>query len=194
MAPLAHLALLQRRADALPPESSWAEELVPWLGVAAVLLLGACAIALWWLAPRAKELLRLARRLDAVEEIRDQLGRLAGARTDFELTRIEHLLVDIRDNQRRVEDALLRSVESRRPKGEAETPSASMSERVVNRMLSLGFERIELVSPPEEVEAMSDGEVLVEARRGGAMHKGRAIVRDGRIAEVDVKASYSTFP
>jgi hypothetical protein len=35
---------------------------------------------------------------------------------------------------------------------------------------------------------------LVEARRGGVQCKGRVLVRDGVVVDVEVKPAYSMFP
>jgi len=177
----------------------WMAETWLWLGVAGLVVLVACAAGLWTLVARLRKLTDYARRLDAIEDVRDQLGRLVGGTEALDLRRIEHVLVDLRDAQRRLEDALLRAVE-RAPRengGTGEVPPAgALGERVVNRLLSLGYERVHLVTESAELDELErgDGEVLVEAHRQGALCKGRVLVRAGRITEVLVKPSYSAFP
>jgi len=117
---------------------------------------------------------------------------------------VEHLLIDLRDAQQRLEDALLRSLEAVRGPalaGEGAGPGSAsggegLGERVVNRLLALGYERAQIVTPSEKLLelAADDGEVLVEARQGGVLHKGRIVVRGGRLTDVDVHPSYSIFP
>lgn len=184
-------------APAEPPP--WMAEAQLWLAAAAVVLLAACAAGLWTLVARFRKLADYGRRLDAVEDLRDQVARLVGGTEALDLRRIEHVLVDLRDGQHRLEDALLRAVE-RAPRDsgrgvDAALPAA-LGERVVNRLLSLGYERVQLVTGSAELDGLerADGEVLVEAHRQGALCKGRVLVRGGRISEVQVKPTYSAFP
>ena len=39
-----------------------------------------------------------------------------------------------------------------------------------------------------------DGEILIEANKSGVLHKGRVLVRSGRIANVELHPAYSIFP
>ena len=59
----------------------------------------------------ANYLTNLARRVDVLEELRDQLGRLVNSREDLDLRRIEHVLVDLKESQSAVGDAVMRAVE-----------------------------------------------------------------------------------
>jgi hypothetical protein len=80
----------------------------------------------------------------------------------------------------------------------ASTPvePATPGERVVNRLLALGYERVQIATDRELLAQAfrSEGEVLVEAYRQGVLHKGRVVVRGGRITDVDVLPAYSIFP
>ena len=81
---------------------------------------------------------------------------------------------------------------------EAHVPVAApaLGERIVNRLMALGYERIELVTPHAELEAIAGGggEVLVEARREGVPCKGRVRVRAGRIEAVQLQPAFGVFP
>ena len=76
--------------------------------------------------------------------------------------------------------------------------AASLADRVVTRLLALGYERVQLVTPfakiAELLEGAGDGEVTVEARRDGAACKGKILVKRGAIADVQMQSAYSTFP
>jgi len=182
----------------------WLPQAVLWLLVALLLACGAGVCALWLMVARLRVLEERSRLLEALGELRSALTRLVDERDDLDLRRIEHVLIDLRDTQRRLEDALLRSVEGERSRAGDEGPPAAglalgrgdLAERVVNRFLSLGYERVEIVTRPEKLSelAAQDGEVLVEARRQGVLHKGRVLVRGGRIASVDMHPAYSIFP
>jgi hypothetical protein len=187
-----------------PAPPDWLLTGLPWIVLVFGLLLAACAVALWMLVAHARGLERLERRLAVLEELAALLRKLTSEREDIDLRRLEHVVIDIRDGQKRTEDVLLRAVEAqvkqaaggRNGKPSAALPGPTLGERVVNRMLALGYERVQIVSPPESIARLSDadGEILVEAHRQGALHKGRVLVRSGTISDVELQPSYSIFP
>ena len=195
----------------MPPASSaaetvlpaWAASTLPWLALALVIAAAAGAVGTWMLLARVRELERLGGKLDALERLESGLAKLALERGDLDLRRIEHALLEIRDLQKRLEDALLRTMQAARaPAGAAPSAgegAASLSERVVTRLLALGYERVQLVTPQAEIEelcasAAPSGDVLVEARRNGVLCKGRVSVRGGVLAEVEMQPAYAVFP
>lgn len=186
--------------EALATVPEWWPEAVLWIGGAALCLLAGGLFA--WFG--------LWRRLEALEERLAPLAKLAelertltaslAGRDALDLRRIEHLLIDLRDGTRRVEEQFLRSAELRAaPPAEsglvAVAPS-SVAERIQNRLFALGYERVELIAPTHEIEALAQGEgdVLVEARREGALCKGRVRLRAGRIEAVQLAPAYPIFP
>jgi hypothetical protein len=181
-----------------PPPQAVAD----WLGAALLWLLGAlCVLSAVsaWLAWRQQELLaELGRRLaplDRLTEIETCLRGLSDARGDLDLRRIEHVLVDLRDAQRRLEDALLRAIERGSAAGAA--PAASgLSDAITNRLLALGYERVQIAAAADELARLesTDGDVLVEARKSGVAHKGRVLVRGGRIHAVEIQPPFAVFP
>jgi len=187
--------------DAVP---AWMGEGLFWIGLAVLVLAVALLAGLWAVLARLREVEREARRLRALEGLEAQIGRLVAEREDLDLRRIEHVLIDVRDGLRRLEDALLGTVEAlRRVDGLASDelvpapPFAdALGERIVNRMLALGYERVQIVTGADKLSGLAtkDGEVLVEARRDGVLHKGRMVVRTGRLADLEIHPTYSIFP
>ncbi|HVS19066.1 MAG TPA: hypothetical protein VMT18_10740 [Planctomycetota bacterium] len=161
------------------------------------------AIGLWVAIALLRELRGELRRLSTLESIEAALARLTAQRGDLDLRRIEHVLIELRDGGRRLEDAWLAAGQSPRA---AEGPErhpvrpASLAERVTNRLLALGYERVRLVTTPAELAALAaepgggDGEIVVEARRAGAPCKGRVLLRAGALTEVEVRSAYTVFP
>ncbi len=166
------------------------------LAVALVLL----AVLHTRLTRQRGELAPLAR-LEAIEAL---LRQLAERESELDLRRLEHVLIDLRDLQQRLEDRLLTLIEARETRdGLSEesapgpTHGAPLSERVISRLLAMGYERVEILTPHEELErfaADGSGEVVVEGRRDGALHKGRVLLRDGALSEVKLRDSYEAFP
>jgi hypothetical protein len=177
---------------------AWIVASLPWLGAALLLAVSAGVVGVFLIVRRLNELERLTGRLDALEELKVSVARLAAARDDLDLRRLEHVLLEIRDGQRRVEDRLLRAVETARAAPIAGSgESSGLADRVIDRMLALGYERVQLVTP---VNALPDpnadegGQVQVEAHRNGVLCKGRVIVRGGALVDVEMKPAYTTFP
>ena len=187
-----------------PAETSAWSGLTPWLLVLAVLMAGGGLACLWALLQRQAELVETARRQETeLGELRGLAAGWIATREGLDLRRIEHVLVDLRDAQQRTEDALLRSIEARArveqasaervdPEGEVE----ALLERVTNRLLSLGYERIQLLADREALAAAGDArfEIPAEARRAGVVHKGGVIVQSGRIVDVRLRPPYAMFP
>lgn len=197
---------------------AWLVASLPWLGAA--LLLAACAVAVgvFLVLRRLGELERLGGRLDALEQIRSAVARFVDQRADLDLRRIEHALLELRDGQKRLEGLLVATLERSRAAGLGAAPAAvgssGVADRVIDRLLVLGYERIQLVTPLEELEprrreggeGRDEGaglglpedddlvEVLVEAHRNGVLCKGRARLARGVLVDVDMKPAYTAFP
>lgn len=188
-----------------PPSDSPAHAMIETL---ALILLATIAGLLWAMVSRQRTVESRLARLDRLDEIKRQVARIAEAGGDLELRRLEHVLIDIRDGQKRLEERLLQLAESPRGEGGPEAegarapgeperqPPAHLSERITNRLLAMGYERIRVLTPLEELAALveGDGDVQVEARRAGAVCKGRVALRSGVISGVELKASHAMFP
>ena len=195
----------------------WGTDSLPWIGLATVLVV---ALGVYQLSRALRHLHALERRLgklELLERIDTSLVRALDEPREpiieLDLQPLEEALRLLREEQRRHAERVLESLEGVReslarsltaPRSEAPAPVVVESkaqpegliDRVVNRLLAQGYEQIELVTPTEELDGVfeSGGEVRVEARRDGAPHKGRVIVREGRIEDVQLRSSYETFP
>lgn len=183
----------------LPPEREAA------LLVAAVALVGVVVLAILLLrVVRAlREIHDGLERLDRLDDLHDSVERFVEERQEIDLRRIEHALGGLREAQGRLEGTLVHMLESLQAEpahGEVTPhppapPRVDLVERLTNRLLAHGYARIEFVTRREEIAAIEDeGEVQVEARRDGIVHKGSVRVRGGRIAEVALRPAYTMFP
>ncbi len=128
------------------------------------------------------------------EKVEEHLASIRdGQGQALDLRRIEHLLVDIRDGNKRLEERWVAGSERPETVGSSSLP---LSERLRSRLLSEGFERIEILTPSEYHAGLleSGGEVLVEARRSGASYKGRVRIEDGLFVDVNLRPSHTLFP
>lgn len=168
-----------------------------WLVLA---LLGACAVAAWVAVARLGEIERRLASLARNDESAAPGAPSRVAREGLDLSRIEQVLTEIREGSKRLEDALLRSIAAGRPASAAleslGTQGVDLAERVTNRMLALGYERIVVITPREQFETIFEGggEVQVEARRDGAPCKGKAVFRGGALVDIAMQSAYATFP
>lgn len=182
----------------------WGTDSLPWIGFALLAVLGACAWPLWAMIGRFRRLESRLAKLEVLERIESVLARVLDDRDDLDLRRLEHVLVELRDDVRRQNERLISTLESLRQRSDArasaaiapEAPGSGLAERVFGRLLAQGFDHIDLLTPAEELEALArgEGEIQVEARRDGAPHKGRVRVRDGMIVDVHLRSSYQVFP
>lgn len=193
-------------------------EVYTWFLAAAAGLTAVGAVAAWMIVHRARRIEERLARLDRLDELAAGVKMLAAREGELDLRRLEHVLIDIRDGQRRVEDRMLALLEARAglvaegrssslgaeaatggalvPASASSEAGAALSDRIVTRLLALGYERIVLVTPTDEIArvAREGGAVVVESRRDGAACKGRVIVADGRIHDLQIQSAYSTFP
>ncbi len=185
------------------------------LGAFELLMLALAAgifVCLVLLLGRARSLEDALEPLETLDELPPGLRAVTESMSKVDLQRIEHLLIDLRDAQKRLREQLIQLAElprevpapapapaasepSDRPKRPA-PPAVPLSERVTNRLLALGYQRVQILSESAELDAIGtgDGDVLVEARRDGATCKGRVTIKNGTIAEVAVRSNHDMFP
>lgn len=173
-----------------------------WIAALGCALLAGGVYLLWRLLARIRELEAQLRPLSSLEPAARAVERLAQVERDLDLRRIEHVLIDLRDGQRRTEDRLLSLLEGGRAGAMGGTHAlsvggpAELQERILTRLLALGYERIVFVTPSNEISALpgGDGPVQVEARRDGVVCKGRVILRGGAIHDVQLQSAFAAFP
>lgn len=143
--------------------------------------------------------------LENLDEIHSALAKMREDRADLDLRRLEHVLVDIRDGNKRLEEKLLRTMEHAAAEkqvaaGSQRPPNRQpgLGERVVNRLLALGYSEVQIVTDTDELAELGEegasGEVIIEVRRDGSHFKGRVHLRDGIIADVAITPAYNMFP
>ncbi len=79
----------------------------------------------------------------------------------------------------------------------AGTSPASMAIQGARANLSAqGYTQVEIITPPSEIDAdlLRAGELTVEAKRGGAIFKGRVLLDEGQVVDVQLRPSHQIFP
>ena len=176
------------------------------LGIGLLGLLGALVVLLVRVQTRLARIQQSLSALAALESTARSVEKLAARETELDLRRLEHVLIDLRDGQRRTEDRLLSLLENGRAGGGhsgtltgtqiSGVSGPELQERILTRLLALGYERIVFITSAPEIGALPnlEGPVLVEARRDGVACKGRVILRAGSIHDVQMQSAYSAFP
>lgn len=181
---------------------------LPWLALAGLAGLAAVLILLQRVARAVEAIGDQGRQAGAqIESLHASLARFAATREDLDLRRLEHLLVDLRDQGARTEDTLLRAVQTVRGAtdgpvaGEGPQPSAAAwIERIENRLMSLGYSQVQVCLDRDQLETLDESSqsepvaVPVEATRRDVLHKGCVRIRLGRIVDVELNPPFAMFP
>lgn len=200
--PMICLSILQ---DALAQGAGAPQASIPWPALAAagaIVAAGATVATALVVQARAKQAAARLERLEvALLDVAKALAVTRDQARELDLRRVEHALLDLRDLARRVEDRIVVADESRRREellpqpGQLAPLGGGLADRVVSRLLALGYERITFVTPPAELDSgTGDHDIVVEARRDGAACKGRVLVRGGRIHDIQIQSAYAAFP
>lgn len=174
---------------------------IGWIAVISALLLAGIAALLTQILGRLRSLEERLGTLDRLSDIRSELARLGKSGGSSDLSHLEGVLVDLRDSQRRLAERLVQLAETATREHSAgsrapESELASGAERIVNRLLAMGYESVQIITPGELVLSAFEqgGDVLVEARREGVACKGRVRVEGGRIRDAELRSAHSMFP
>jgi len=168
--------------------------------VLGVLLVGCLAIlasAAWALATRVRRAEEDLRRLRGLELLNDRAATLADSVGRLDLGRVEAALRALVEAIPRLERAIWRieeEISRSAASGGGESP-APLREAIEARLRDLGYQHIQVCEG--ESALPGDGGILsipVEAARGDVPHKGRVLVKEGAIREVELRPLYGLFP
>ena len=122
----------------------------------------------------------------------------AAAQAEALRASLEEALATLAQQQRdqtRAIEAALSAADAPGVAGGPESPTR-LIQRVRAHLAALGYEAIEVVTPRAELEGEGafTGVLVVEARRGGTVHKGRAMLEDGVVSDVELRPAHRLFP
>lgn len=172
---------------------------IGWIALISALLLAGIAALLHQILGRLRALEERLVALDRLAEIRVELARIGKSGGGSDLSHLEGVLVDLRDSQRRLAERLVQLAETatREQSSASHAPAVTTGpERVVNRLLAMGYDGIQIITASDKVKAAFEhgGEILVEARREGVTCKGRVRVEGGHIRDAELRSAHSMFP
>ena len=187
-------------AQAAGSGAPWLNVLPPLEVAGLVVLAGILVVALRALTRLSDLGALIASQSQSLDQLAALVSRAAAQRSDLDLRRIEHVLMDIRDGQVRLEHAVQAERRGTAPEGTEPPvptdPADALLERIHNRLYALGFERVQIVGERSNLTTLVEGRgsIGVEARKGSTVHKGRVLVSAGRILDVEMRPPYAMFP
>jgi hypothetical protein len=95
-----------------PASSDALLQVLVWIAIAATLAVLSGTVAAWLAYVRARRIEERLGLLQSLERIDAALARFSESHAELDLRRLEHVLIDLRDGQRRVEERLLAVVEA----------------------------------------------------------------------------------
>lgn len=134
--------------------------------------------------------------LGAVEELSTSLAtfhRSAEAQADRIASQVESLARAIAEIPQGTVPAHASASPELRP-GTA-TPAGVLQATRAN-LSAQGYTQVEILTPPADLNAdlFRAGELTVEAKRGGAVFKGRVLLEEGHVVDVQLRPSHTIFP
>jgi len=75
-----------------------------------------------------------------------------------------------------------------------ESPATRIVAMIETRLLQLGFRHLRLIGDLSGVQMADEVEVQVEVERNGMPYKGRVVMRNGSVHDVNVQSVAQAFP
>jgi len=136
--------------------------------------------------------------VDQLRQGNEALGRLRLDRVENLLQRLHEDLDDLREATTSVEQAVVRipppPVREVASASAAETPGQRLRALVETRLLQLGYSDLRLLTDVDSVPATADVEVQVECLKNRMPCKGRVLLRNGALRDVQLQTIVQSFP
>lgn len=140
-----------------------------------------------------------------VDELTKATAKVNLERISAQIERLHEDLEDLRERTTEVRQAVVRipqppagTREKATSAGRAQVSHESPATRIValieTRLLQLGYRHIKLIGDLTGAQIADEIEVQVEAERNGMPFKGRVIMRNGSVHDVNVQSVAQSFP
>ena len=133
-----------------------------------------------------------------VERLNERLQTLAESFEALGTKRVEDQLGDIHQTLEAIREDLQRQAGAAPGADGVVVPAAPRRGTFVDvveaKLYNLGYDRVVIVTDLSEVDASQPTRVVVEAERGGVVHKGSLTVHGSTVTELDLQPSYTSFP
>jgi hypothetical protein len=142
---------------------------------------------------------------DRVKQMAESTAKVSLERVSAQLERLHEDLEDLREATTEVRQAVVKipgMTAAAREKGGAgapgnagnESPATRIVALIETRLLQLGFRHIRLIGNLVGAQMADEIEVQVEAERNGMPYKGRVVMRNGSVHDVNVQSVAQAFP
>lgn len=144
---------------------------------------------------------------ERVQKLSESTGKGNLDRISAQLERLHEDLEDLREATTEVRSAVVQiptptvvattsddGSGSERTIGHSETPASRIVSMIEARLLQLGYHNLRLLGDLSGAQMSDEVELQVEADRNGMPFKGRVIVRNGSVHDVNVQSVAQGFP
>lgn len=140
---------------------------------------------------------------DRVKQMAESTAKVSMERVSVQLERLHEDLEDLREATTEVKQAVVQiPTPAAREKGGAaergpvnpESPATRIVALIETRLLQLGYRHIRLIGNLAGAQMADEIEVQVEAERNGMPFKGRVVMRNGSVHDVNVQSVAQAFP
>ncbi|MEM1449778.1 MAG: hypothetical protein AAF957_02350 [Planctomycetota bacterium] len=145
-------------------------------------------------APEAPDMDRIVEALDRANEAQVEATRETVARLDALAKALQD--VAVLATAASAASAGLEIDAASDPRVPPEGRVATALDHVHERLSAMGYTDVRIVTEADLItaELVRSGELLIEARRGGGVHKGRVVLEDGRVIDVRLQPGHGMFP
>ena len=150
---------------------------------------------------------RLRSLADSVKQMAESAPKINLERVSPELERLHEDLEDLREATTQVRQAVVQiptpsvvtvaaedGFASERAAVTIESPATRMVALIETRLLQLGYRHLRLIGDLTGVQMADEIELQVEAERNGMPYKGRVVMRNGSVHDVNLQSVAQAFP
>lgn len=139
------------------------------------------------------------RDLEGIQTLNDRLGDLVNGLEGLKTRRVEEQIQEIHETLEQIRLGLERQGE-RTPvvqeivQRAAPAPTLTIQDIVESKLYNMGFQEVLIVTDVAEAPKGEPLRIVVEARKGGTIHKGHLVLNGQSVTELDVQPVFNSFP
>jgi len=137
--------------------------------------------------------------LGGIKTLNDRLGDLVSGLEGLKTRRVEDQIQEIHETLEQIRLAFDRRVD-RAPvvqeivQRAAPAPTISIQDVVESKLYNMGFQEVLIVTDLSESTGEEPLRIVVEARKGGTIHKGHLVLNGQSVTELDIQPVFNSFP
>ena len=139
------------------------------------------------------------RDLEGIKTLNERLGDLVNGLEGLKTRRVENQVQEIHETLEQIRIGLERQAD-RAPvvqeivQRAAPAPAISLQDVVESKLYNMGFQEVLIVTDLSESTGEEPLRIIVEARKGGTIHKGHLVLNGQSVTELDIQPVFNSFP